>query len=367
MRTIIKKDERGLIYKDGNYVSLLKPGKYFNGILMGKNVDILNVNHPFVTGKNLNLYLDDEELKRELDVVDVKDEEVALHFEDNHFAGTLLPGKYAFWNVLKKHRFVILDLRKPEVPEAVNATIKNIDNKIVNTYEIESYETGLLTFDGEYQRILKPGKYHFLNGYTKVGVEKVDMRQQQLDITGQEIMTRDKVTLRLNFVAQYKIADPVKAVLDIKNFQNQLYVLVQLILREYVGMYKLDELMEKKEEVGTFVLERLGKDAKEWGITFMYAGVKDIILPGEMKTILSKVIEAEKQAQANIITRREETASTRSLLNTAKLMEDNPVLLKLKELEYVEQISNKITNLSVIGGGEIVGQLGKLFGNLKGS
>jgi regulator of protease activity HflC (stomatin/prohibitin superfamily) len=79
-------------------------------------------------------------------------------------------------------------------------------------------------------------------------------------------------------------------------------------------------------------------------------GVKDIILPGEIKAILSKVVEAEKAAQANVVRRREETAATRSMLNTARVMEDNPVALRLKELEVLERIAEKIEHINVNGG-----------------
>ena len=79
-------------------------------------------------------------------------------------------------------------------------------------------------------------------------------------------------------------------------------------------------------------------------------GVKDIILPGEMKTILARVVEAEKAAQANVIRRREETAATRSLINTAKVMEDNPIALRMKELETLERVTEKIDKISVYGG-----------------
>lgn len=90
-------------------------------------------------------------------------------------------------------------------------------------------------------------------------------------------------------------------------------------------------------------------------------GVKDIVLPGDIKDIMNQVLIAEKKAQANLITRREETASTRSLLNTAKLMEDNAMLYKLKEMEYVEKIAEKINNISLSGSGQIVDQLKQIF------
>ena len=86
------------------------------------------------------------------------------------------------------------------------------------------------------------------------------------------------------------------------------------------------------------------------GLTLARVGVKDIILPGEVRAILSRVVEAEKAALANVIRRREETAATRSLLNTAKVMEDSPIALRLKELETLERITEKIDKISVFGG-----------------
>src|SRR6185436_17670303 len=95
------------------------------------------------------------------------------------------------------------------------------------------------------------------------------------------------------------------------------------------------------------------------GVAVKSVGVKDVILPGEMKTLLNQVIEAEKRAQANLIARREETAATRSLLNTAKLIESSPVLLRLKELESAERMAAQIDHLQVLGGGfdALIGQL----------
>jgi len=88
----------------------------------------------------------------------------------------------------------------------------------------------------------------------------------------------------------------------------------------------------------------------DFGIEVRSVGVKDVILPGDMKDILNKVVEAEKVAQANVIKRREETAATRSLLNTARLMEDNPTLMRLKELEVLEKVTEKVDKLTVFGG-----------------
>ena len=91
------------------------------------------------------------------------------------------------------------------------------------------------------------------------------------------------------------------------------------------------------------------------------AGIKDIILPGEIRAIMNTVLVAEKTAQANVITRREEVASTRSLLNTARLMEENQTLYKLKELEYLQKICENVGSISVTGGGDLLAQLTKIL------
>lgn len=113
--------------------------------------------------------------------------------------------------------------------------------------------------------------------------------------------------------------------------------------------------------MGAFVLQKLEEKSRDFGVQFLDAGVKDIILPGDIKEILNTVLLAEKQAQANIITRREETASTRSLLNTAKLMDQNPTLYRLKELEYLERICEKVSNITLMGGGNLLEQLSALL------
>jgi regulator of protease activity HflC (stomatin/prohibitin superfamily) len=129
-----------------------------------------------------------------------------------------------------------------------------------------------------------------------------------------------------------------------------LYKELQFGLRAAVGTRTLDELLENKSTIDDLVAAHMQRRVSGCGVEVESVGVKDIILPGEMKTILAKVVEAEKAAQANVIRRREETAATRSLLNTAKVMEDNPVALRLKELETLEKVTEKIDKISVFGG-----------------
>lgn len=192
-------------------------------------------------------------------------------------------------------------------------------------------------------------------------IGKVDTRQLQIEINGQEILTKHKAALRINAWGQYKVVDIEKALLENKEYERQLYVAFQLALRDYIGGMAFDELLEKKETMVPYILQRVSEGAATLGVQITGFGIRDIILPGDVKEIMNQVLIAEKKAQANIIMRREETASTRSLLNTAKLMEDNPMLFKLKEMEYIEKIAEKVNSISVSGDGVLIDQLRQIF------
>lgn len=361
-KVTIHADQRGLLFDKGSYVKRLLPGTYTFFSWSQSTVAVQNIAQPFaVEGKDLQLFLPDEELSSELDIVRVQDHELVLHYEDGQFVHLLKPGVYAFWNILKKHSFVHADTRQPELSAEIDRSILPRLAASVHAFEIASYESGFLFLDHVLQRELAPGKYYFWRGPVSVMVKTMDLRQQQMDLIGQEIMTEDKVTLRLNFVCQYKIVNPLRA-LEMKSFDEQIHIQLQLILREYVGTLKLDDLLKRKEDAASFILSRIREKGEAFGVQFLSAGVKDVILPGDMKEILNTVLVAEKKAQANLITRREETASTRSLLNTAKLMDENQTLFRLKELEFLEKICEKVGNISLTGGGDLLERLGALIG-----
>lgn len=360
-KVMIKNDERGLLFKRGSYIKHLQPGVYRHSPFSDDNVILQNVGKRFsVPNKELNLFLQDEKLAAELTVMDVQDYEYVLHFEDGKFTSLLTPGLHAFWNVMKKHTFIHADIRNPEVSSEIDRSLLAKLQGYMQTFEVASHESGVLFYNNVLQRELRPGRYFFWKGPTSVQVKTIDLRQLQLDMTGQEMMTEDKVTLRLNFVCQYKVIDPLKS-FGIKSFEEQVYILLQLILREYIGTLKLDDLLRMKQEIATFVLSRLNEQKEHYGVQFVSAGLKDIILPGDIKDIMNTVLLAEKKAQANLITRREETASTRSLLNTAKLMDENGTLYRLKELEFLEKICEKIGTISLTGGGNLLEQLNSLL------
>jgi regulator of protease activity HflC (stomatin/prohibitin superfamily) len=216
--------------------------------------------------------------------------------------------------------------------------------------QVPDHGAGLLYIDGKVERLLDTGNYAFWKFGRNLAVELVDLRLQAMEVTGQEILTRDKVSLRLNLAATWRYTDVLKAHAQLAKPAEQMYRELQFGLRAAVGTRSLDELLENKTVIDEVVSAHVRARLSAFGLELDGVGVKDIVLPGEMKTILAQVVEAGKAAEANVIRRREETAATRSLLNTAKVMEDNPVALRLKELETLERISERIDKISVFGG-----------------
>ena len=362
MKTIISDNQRGLLFKNGRFVEYLNPGKH---VRLGTafSVEIVHTGFEFrVHGYDLEVFLKNAELTRDVEVVDVADETLALHYVNGKYRETLGSGKYAFFKIHDKHEFKVVSTNTPEVGEEMPKYLfAYIPKTLFTKVEVADFQKARLCYDGKFIRLLEPGTYYFWNNGTKVTAGLVDTRSLQMDITGQEMMTLDKVALRINFVCNYKITDYVKIHSEIDDYERQIYILLQLALREYVGRYRLDEILENKEQLSLSMLARLKEKEAEYFVAFSDAGVKDIILPGEIRSIMNTVLIAEKKAQANVITRREEVASTRSLMNTAKLMDENQTLYKLKELEYLEKICDNVGNISVTGGTDLLTQLTQIL------
>jgi len=352
----------GLLYKHGTYQRMVKKGDHWIW-RPSEKMEVYDLTKPFTPACELNILLRDKELAEALHVIEVKDNELVLQYENGLLKKVLTPGRYAYWKGIIVYGFARLDLSKIEITENLDRAtlLHKLVAPYVRTYVVESYEKALLFIDGKYVRLLESGVYYWWKNNIGIHMEKIDTRQQQLEINGQEILTRDKAALRINAWAQYKLEDVEIALLQNKDFGKQLYVAIQLALREYVGGLSFDELLEKKETAIPYVFEKVRPQAEMLGVQISGFGIRDIILPGDVKDIMNQVLVAEKKAQANIILRREETASTRNLLNTARLMEDNPMLFKLKEMEYVEKIAEKVSSISVSGNGVLIDQLRQIF------
>mgnify|MGYP003291866752 CR=1 FL=1 len=362
-KVIIKENERGLLFKNGKFIKMLTAGKYT--VFKDSYIDILSAANPLMSDScSLETLLCDKEIAKSVSVAEVGDREIALHYVNGKFENILQRGKYAFWNFADSHEFITVDISNPDVTERIPEYIfSKISPAYYTKVEVAEYQKARLYYNQKFVKILDAGTYYFWRNGIKVDVGLVDTRLTQMDITGQEILTQDKVSLRINFVCNYRVTDYVKILTEIDGFAEQIHVTAQLYLREYVGKYKLDEILENKDKISEYVFNRLKAKENQFYVEFTEAGVKDIILPGEIRAIMNTVLVAEKRAQANVITRREEVASTRSLLNTAKLMEENKTLYKLKELEFVERICANVGNINIGTNGDVLSQLSTILSN----
>jgi regulator of protease activity HflC (stomatin/prohibitin superfamily) len=360
-RVMINTNAVGLVYRKKEFKRVLTAGSHW--LWFGETVITYDMAKTFFATEELDVLLLNKDFEALVTTVTVADNELVLIYQHKNFKQVLTAGKYAFWKGLNNYTFVTVNLDHYEVAAEIDKnTLEHPRlSAYIKVFKVENFEKGLLMIDGNFEKVLAPGNYIFWKNRTVIQVLKTDMRQLNMEIVGQEILTKDKAQLRINFSLQYKVIDLMKALLENKEFDKQLYVSIQLGLREVVGKMTFDELMDNKDKISESILNICADKATGLGVKLVDCGVKDIVLPGDIKEIMNQVLIAEKRAQANLITRREETASTRSLLNTAKLMEDNAMLYKLKEMEYVEKIAEKINNISLSGSGQIVDQLKQIF------
>ena len=359
---LVKKDERALLFRKGDFAEVLHPGEYAHfDPLKRLSVETFSLNRPEFSHRLADYLLkaEPELAAREFQIVELGEAEVGLRYENGVLVEVLAPNtRRLYW---KGHADVRVERVNISAEYALSdallvhfatpagrARIAGADNAFV--VQVPQYQIGLFSADGKDVSVLQPGVYAYWKFGRTLGVEYVDLRLQVLEVAGQEILTRDKVGLRINLSAGYRVSDVLTAFSKQAKPLDFLYKELQFGLRAAVGTRTLDELLENKNVIDEVVRAHIDKRVAGMGLEVESVGVKDIILPGEMKTILAKVVEAEKAAQANVIRRREETAATRSLLNTAKVMEDNPVALRLKELETLEKVTEKIGSISVYGG-----------------
>lgn len=339
----IHSHEKGLHFKDHEFKGLLGQGQHwFWDPTNAVRVDVVSQRSPWLRHEALDLIVKSGSLGNEALVVDLKDYERALVWIDGRFDRILGPGLHALWTNFKEIRTEVVDARPVQFNHTdMNAILSSpSSSELLENVVVEEGWAAVYFKDGEYVQTLKPGRYLFWKQMGKVHLKQIDLRETVLDVGGQEIMSRDKVTLRLNAQVTYQVTDPYLSVTAVENLTQSLYREFQLTLRAIVGSYELDGLLEGKEHLAGEMEQTLCRRTSEFGVRVIGIGIRDLILPGEMKELMNKVIEARKLAEANLIIRREETAAMRSQSNTAKLLENNPTLMRLRELEVLEKVAN---------------------------
>jgi SPFH domain / Band 7 family len=337
----IRSFEMGLYFRDGEFGGLLGAGTHWCfDPLKEVSVEVVSRRAPFLAHDKLDLIVKSGELKGHAEVLDLRDDERALVWVDRRFAWIVGPGQSVYWTYPREVRVEVVDARRARFEhEDFRAICRNPSaRERLELGAVGRGCVGVLFLDGRYADTLDPGPWAFWKGAADVRVVEVDLRETSLDVQGQEIMSADKVTLRLNAVATYRVTDPRRAVCTADDSRQALYRESQFALRAVVGARELDSLLADKDSVASEAAALLAPRAEALGLHVTVLGIRDIILPGDMKELLNKVIEARKAAEANLITRREETAALRSQANTAKLLVDNPMLMRLRELEVLEKV-----------------------------
>ena len=363
--TQIRKNEIGLVFRRGDLARVLAPGRHrvwqrpFGRDEL-ERVDVLVTRFRHAL---LDVLIQDEALREELEIVEVSDAQRAFVWKDGRLFDIVGPGRHAYWK-----RPYALEVEVIDVDETAAFQHGRLDailrheraSHFLRTFRVDEHERVIVRRDGVPLGVFERGVHVFWHTVSQLTVSEVDLREQSLDVTGQEIMTKDRVTLRVTLVASFRVIDVERMLAASPDASQTLYRSVQLALREAVAARDLDDLLADRESVGAELRSAVAARADALGLELTDLGVRDVILPGEMKSILNQVIEATKRAEANLIRRREETAAARSQANTAKLYESTPALRRMKELEALQEILKGANATFVIGQDDLLGQFERL-------
>lgn len=350
LRTLyVGESQRGVLYVDSKAVAWLAPGRH----------DVWSRDRQVVmTTLAIDADVQAIESLAELDALVPEHEATTLVVPQDHLAvvardgrpmRAVAPGRYLLWQGRREVTATLYptDGLRVEVPRNQWGLL---GDPLAHQVVVRPFERAVLYVDGRRVEVLEAGAHAFNAVGRQIAVHAVDMRERETQIQGQELMTADKVTLRVNLIVTWRVTDALASVESQTNLDGAIYSEAQMSARRYIAGLSVDELLEGRREASDRMLERLAERAARWGVEVTQIDLKDVILPGEMKTLLNRVIEAEKKAAANVIMRREETAATRSQANTAKMLEANPTLMRLKELEAVREIAAEVGSVQIVAG-----------------
>ncbi|MCL2716357.1 MAG: slipin family protein [Alphaproteobacteria bacterium] len=351
----VKDGQRALLTRDGMLTRVLEPGHYRmfdpGRKLAAETFDVVATEFPSERYAVIKAARPD--LAAELfEAVETGAEEIAVISLNGRPAHVLLPWQLrVFWKLATKVAVERIDISSQ--PRIAPRHLTMIDRKastVMSESVVENHEVGLLHVDGRFVERLAPGRHAFWTVGRRIEVKRVDLRPQPVEITAQEMLTKDRIALRVTLTALRRVTDPEQVTATVPDIDAWLYRLVQFAIREAVAGRTLDEVLSAKAVLDAELRDYVRARVSDSGIEVMELGVKDVILPGEIRELVNKVVEAERLARANLIRRQEETAATRSLLNTARLMEENPLLLRLKELESLERLVEKVGRIDLVAG-----------------
>lgn len=208
--------------------------------------------------------------------------------------------------------------------------------------QISEYERGVKFTCGKFSGIMEPGWRLVLPIFQSYS--KIDIRTKVIDVPEQEVITKDNVSVKINAVIYYNIFDASKALLGVESFHYAVSQLAQTTMRNIVGSVTLDELLTGREEISTNICKIVDEATDGWGIKVQNVELKDVALPGEMKRVIAKVAEAEREKQAVITKAAGELEASKNLAQAAETLSSSPGALHLRTLSTINDVSSDQSN-----------------------
>lgn len=341
----VRSSERGLLWKNGEFAGVVGEGvNWYFDPLKRVRVDVLSRLTPWLRHEELPAIVKSGKLPdSEAQVLEILSGQRGLVWLDGRFSGVLTPGRWVWWKGEIDVRFevhdVAADYGRFDHPELDSILSQPEAARNIDSFTVPAGTTTAFFHNGALVKLLPPGRYAFWNAAAGNKFEPVDTREISLDIGNQDMLTADRLGLRLNVSVSYRVADVVKSLSSSADSRQALYREAQLLLRAAVGARELDALLSDKDSLASELEQGIRDRAARYGLEVTSFGVRDIILPGDIKAILNKVVEAKKASEAATVVRREETAAMRHQLNSARILAENPVLMRLRELEALEKVA----------------------------
>ena len=213
---------------------------------------------------------------------------------------------------------------------------------IISIKQINEYERGVEFTLGKFSKIMNPGWNIVLPIFQSY--KKVDIRTKAVDVPEQEAITKDNVSIKINAVLYYEIFDASKAILAVENFNYAVSQLAQTTMRNVVGTVSLDELLTEREKISEEICTIVDEATDPWGIKVANVELKDISLPEEMKRVIAKIAEAEREKQAVITKAAGEVEASKNLAMAAETMAKSPGALHLRTLSTINDLSSDQSN-----------------------
>ena len=355
----IRSQERALVMVDERPVRYLRPGAHWVVQLRGR-VELVRYQVEGLTAR-----LSEEQAAmvptEDLRVLRLAAHERAVVRLRGVAVGWLGTGEHCVWTVARSAvagaagarrlepavSIEVLDTSGVEtapLPADLRAVVSESDYAEIT---VPQGAAGLRFVDGVLDAVLEPGRHAAWTTLRGVKLTSLDLRERVVSVAGQEVMTRDRLSLRLSLAATYRVADVRRLATVARDADEILYLAVQLAAREAVTSRTLDELLASRDALAGDIAEPVAARARSVGLELVGLALKDVVLPGDLKALLIQVTEAKAKAEASVILRREEAAAARLMAQTAKVLAESPELMRLKELEAYAELAGRVGKLDV--------------------